>query len=217
MSQKTWRKTFRMVRAGIEKELKALEYTVKSCGTKFDKLSEKSPLSQETGFWEVPSSVSSKPPRWITHVSKNDGETSVDFAKDQQGKLLPGAQTVGFINNREGNCAAIIFRVIPAVKMTDETYLFPDWEWLMGMVFSRSLPPGTSGQTIGSFDNKAGTISYDGKVYKIAALYICKTPTDITDVQIGNGQTVSYEEATQALIRFLNAGEGSGSNADQGI
>lgn len=214
MSQETWRDTFKMVKASLEKELKASEYTVKSCGTKFDSLSEKVPLSEETGFWEEPSSVSSKPLRWIIHVAKNDGETSVGFAKDQQGKLLPGAQTVGFINNREGNCAAIIFRVIPAVKKTDTSYLFPDWEWLMVMVFGKSLPPGTSGQTIGSFDNVAGTIGYDGKTYKIAALYICKSPTDSTEVQIGDEQTVSYDEATQALIRFLHAGKGSGSNAD---
>lgn len=210
MSEQLWRETVNEIKREIGKALKSSEYTVKSCGTKFFKLVDKYSLSKETGFWEEPSSVSSKPPRWIIHISKNNGEVSADFAKDQQGNLLVGAKTLGFINNSEGNCAAIIFRVIPAVKVKISEYVFPEWEWLMVMVFSRSLPPGTSGEIIKDFNNLKGTINYHEKIYKVKAFFICKTPTKSVNLQLKDGTTISYEEATKAFINFLRGGNESG-------
>ena len=133
---------FRVVKKNIEKEIKASEYTVKSCGTKNEELSVE--ISEETGFWREPSSVSSKPLRWIIQIRKENNDVIADFARKEDGELFVGSRTLGFVNNREGNCVAIIFRVIAAVRKRDVTFTFPNWEWLMAMIFNKSLPAGTS-------------------------------------------------------------------------
>lgn len=199
---------FRIVKKNIEKVIKASEYTVKSCGTKYEELAVD--ISEETGFWKDPSSVSSKPLRWIIQIDKDANGVIVDYARDADGELFAGSKTLGFVNNREGNCVAIIFRVIASIKKVDKTYIFPDWEWLMVMTFSKSLPAGTSGQTIANFDNEKGTISYANKTYKVAALAIYKTPIDEQNVDRGNGDIITYDEATKALMRFMDLGRREG-------
>lgn len=202
VSQQKTLEIFKVVKRNIEKEIKASEYTVKSCGTKNEGLTVE--VSEETGFWKEPSSVSSKPLRWIIQISKGHDGVIADYARNEDGDFFAGSKTLGFINNREGNCVAIIFRVIAAVKKVDKTFTFPDWEWLMVMVFNKSLPAGTSGQTIANFDNEAGTISYANKTYKVAALGIYKTPTDNSNIQLGDEEIISYDEATKAFLQFLD-------------
>lgn len=203
VSHQRVRDVLAIVKANIEKETKASEYTVRTCGTKLEELKEET--SEESGFWKSPTEVSSKPKRWILHIIKEGHETIVDYARQEDGELFPGSKTVGFINNREGICVAIIFRVMAAIKRKDGTYIFPNWEWLMVMVFQKPLPAGTSGQTISSFDVEKGTISYRSKIYEVAALGIYKTPVQNTDIQLGDKEIVSYDEATEALLEFLGS------------
>lgn len=193
---------FKVIKKNIEEEVKASEFTVKSCGTRNEQLN--SDISLETGYWQGPSAVASKPQRWIIHLNKENEKVMVDLAKDKEGNLLQGANTIGYINNREGNCVVIIFRIRALIKQDTHNYISPGWEWLAVMIFGKPLPAGTSGETISNFNEKKGTISYAGKEYKVSALLIYKTKIENENSTLSSSGEISYDDATDALVNFLN-------------
>jgi len=140
---------FRKVRRKIEGTIAPFQLTLKSAGLKNDDLNEK--FDPSTGYWLEPHKVSSKPPRWIIQfeTSNEDPDKLVaHFAKKADGSLYSSSKTIGYINNREGNCAAMVFRIVAAIKTDPETYIFPEWEWLLILVLQHPLPAGTSGEVI---------------------------------------------------------------------
>lgn len=193
---------FKVVRKTIEEELKKAELTVKTCGTKKAELS--SPVSEETGFWENPAAIISKPTRWIIHFEKSERGIKADFAKKNDGSIFPGAQTVGYLNNREGNCSAFIFKTHAAIKQNDGTFKFPNWEWLIAMIFSSPLPAGTSSQTLSNFTPSEGTVVYSDKNYPIETLAVFRIHPENADLEIEEIGSVTYDEATIALKEFLS-------------
>lgn len=195
---------FKLVKKKIEDELKLFNLTLKSAGTKQEELTV--PLNEETGYWEDPNSVTSKPPRWIVQFEKIDNNVIANFARKPDGEFFPSAKTIGYVNNREGNCAVMVFRVYAAIKNLSGGFVFPSWEWLMVLTFTRPLPAGTSGESINNFNPVDGTIVYHGKCYHIASLGIVPTPVDNLEVNLDDNNVVTYEEATAALKSFLENG-----------
>lgn len=192
---------YRSVKRIIENELRVRELTVKTAGFKQDGLTEI--LSNSTGFWEEPQRVTSKPPRWILQFEKNDGEVTANFARKHDGTLFPSAKTIGYINNREGNCSAMMFRIIAAIKTGEEQYEFPEWEWVMFLIFARPLPSGNSSETIGNFDPDVQSIVYQRRSFKFSLLGIVKTDVENDSISVGDGETVNYLEASEALKKLL--------------
>ncbi|MED4971300.1 hypothetical protein [Parageobacillus toebii] len=199
----TNRELINFIKKTITNELKSLknnEYTVRTSGTKNEELTK--PVSEYTGFWENPSSVTSKPPRWLIHIEKKDDKIVANFATNEEGEEFPGARTLGYINNRDGNCVVMIFRILAAIKERPGKYIFPGWEWVLTLVFNRPLPAGTSGEAITNFDPVQGTITYAKKTYPVSLLGIAKTPVETNSITV-NGDLIRYDEATEALKSFL--------------
>ncbi|MEO3946209.1 hypothetical protein [Gorillibacterium sp. CAU 1737] len=195
---------YRAVKRKIENEFRVRELTVKTAGFKQDGLAET--LSNSTGFWEEPQRVTSKPPRWIIQFEKNDEEVTANFAKKQDGALFPSAKTIGYINNREGNCSAMMFRIIAAIKTGEEQYEFPEWEWVMFLIFPRPLPSGNSSETIANFDPNDQSILYQRRTFKFSLLGIVKTDVENDSILLSNGEAITYLEASEALKKLLENG-----------
>lgn len=193
---------YRSVKRKIENEFRPRGLTVKSAGFKQDGLTEA--LNESTGFWEEPNRVASKPPRWIIQFDKNQDTVTANFAKKPDDTIFPASNTVGYINNREGNCSAMIFRIIAAVKIGEQSFSFPDWEWVMIIVFDRTLPAGNSSETIAGFNPVDRTVVYQRRNYQYKLLGIVKTSVENELVQLDGGNTFSYSEATGALMRLLD-------------
>lgn len=190
---------YRSVKRKIENEFGPFSLTVKSAGFKQDDLAE--PLSRSTGFWEDPTRVASKPPRWIIQFENGPGTTKATFAKKSDGTFFPSSKTVGYVNNREGNCAAMIFRVIASIKLNQDTFEFPNWEWVVFFAFSKPLPVGNSSETITNFDPTHMSIDYQRRSYKYSLLGIVKTTVnDVSD-------TITYSEASEALKVLFESGD----------
>lgn len=193
---------YKTIKKKIEHEFKSASYTVKSAGFKQDKLTE--PVSHETGYWEDYQRVTSKPPRWIIQFDMKDGVVRADFAKRQDGSYFQSSNTIGYINNREGNCAAILFRIIASIKNSDGKFVFPEWEWVLALVFQRPLPVGNSSETISNINPNLSTIDYQRNPFNYSLLGIVTTnvenPTFIFE---GIEQTITYEQVSEALKNLL--------------
>lgn len=180
--------------------------SIKSCGTKALALAE--PTDVTTGFWNIPQSVSSKPPRWIIQVEgQTSGGLAARFALDATGSPIPMGRTLGYINNRDGSCAVCAFRVLPAVKPArlGSPWEFPEgWEYLLIVAFEQPLPAGTSGDPLTDFNPTAGTIDFGGgaarRSYNIAFRAVVKVPCAIS---ISTGTT--YHDTGQAIATFAGA------------
>lgn len=180
--------------------------SIKSGGTKALALGE--PTSVTTGFWTNPHSVSSKPPRWIVQVEMQlAGSLVARFALDAAGNQIPMGKTVGYINNRDGSCSVVAFRVLPAVKPSGPTatWAYPQgWEYLLILAFAKPLPAGTSGDPLSDFNPVAGTIDFGGgaakRSYDIAYRALVKVPGAVTPAA---GTT--YDDVAQAVAAFASA------------
>jgi MoxR-like ATPase len=136
----------------------------------------------------------------------------VDLAKDASGELLAGAGTPGYINNGEGKCAIAAFRLMPSIKVSDDSFIFPEnWEWIVQFVFERPLPQGTSGDALTDFNASESTLSYKGRSERktpfiISRISLIKTRATTEAINIPGGASFSYDEASESLLDWLNSG-----------
>ncbi|MDK7584537.1 AAA family ATPase [Alcaligenes faecalis subsp. phenolicus] len=169
-------------------------------------------MSATTGFWANPSNVSSKPPRWIVHIDATTHTPIATLALDQSGTPLPAAGTPGYINNGQGTCAVTAFRIMPAVKLGESSFQFPEgWEWLVQFVFAKPLPAGTSGDALTDFDAERSEVGYKGRataksMVSIDQINLILTMGDRSPVQTVSGLSLTYDEATSALHGWLSSG-----------
>ncbi|WP_044857102.1 AAA family ATPase [Enterobacter ludwigii] len=189
----------------LTKVLNPRGMSIKSSGTKNIMLGE--PLSTETGFWQNPQAVSSKPPRWIPQVEVTAVGVEAKFARDAEGQILGMAKSIGYINNRDGSCSVCAFRILPAIKPLDpdSEWEFPDgWEYLFILGFANPLPAGTSGDSLGNFDPTAGTIDFGGGVSKrtfpIGFRALVKAPVAV-DIAAGT----TYADVGNAIAQLAGA------------
>ncbi|HDJ2740322.1 TPA: AAA family ATPase [Salmonella bongori] len=189
--------------------------SIKSAGTKNLALSEQ--LNEETGFWQNPNALSSKPLRWIPQVEVTPAETVARFATDAEGQIIGMSRSVGYINNRDGTCSVCVFRVLPAIKSvgTEPSWVFPDgWEYLLILGFSKPLPAGTSGDPLSNFMPDAGTIDFGGgaskRTFAINFRALVKAPVDI-DATAGT----TYSDIGNAIAHLAGARLYDGTQASE--
>ncbi len=175
-------------------------------------MSLKEEVLEETGYWARPSSVSSKPPRWIIHVDATREAPVVRLPLDSSGVPFVAAATPGYINNGSGKCALAAFRLMPAVKLGQANFRFPDeWEWIVQFAFTKALPVGTSGDVLTDFNVQDSTLSYKGRetpkiAYPIGHISLIKTLAHPEPIQLASGEHFSYRDATEALSSWLGSG-----------
>jgi 5-methylcytosine-specific restriction protein B len=190
--------------------LRPFTYTRRTSGTRDLALPE--PVSNSTGFWTNPSNVSSKPPRWIVHIDATTQPPVATLAQDSSGATCPAAGTPGYINNGQGTCAVTAFRIMPAIKLGPSSFQFPEeWEWLVQFVFAKPLPAGTSGDALTDFSAERSEIGYKGRattksMVSIDQINLILTMGERAPIQSASGPTLTYDEATSALQRWLSSG-----------
>ena len=194
-----------------ERVLSPRGLTLRSCGVKKPQLDE--PLAPATGFWEDPKSVSSKPPRWIVQVVQDPVGVAARFAQGEDGTPFGMSRTVGYINNRGGNCSVAAFRVLLSVLPSGQKdWTFPDgWECVLALSFKQPLPAGTSGDALSDFNPADGTIGFGGgaakKSFKIDHVALLKVPgTEVPATGPG------YDEAVEAVANLIGASVVDGSS-----
>ncbi len=197
-------------RSACSAPLREFSFARRSCGTRDLELSE--PISETAGYWANPSSISSKPPRWIVCIDATGSDLAVDLVRDEEGEPLPGAGTVGYINNGEGRCALAAFRLMPSVKLADESYAFPsEWEWIVQFAFKKPLPVGTSGDSLSDFTPERSEVGYKGRAdakssVRIQQISLVMTLAPRRPFKLPDGRLTTYEDATDALHAWLSSG-----------
>jgi 5-methylcytosine-specific restriction protein B len=194
---------FKQLRKRLGQELMNFDMQIKSSGTGSDDL--KVELDPVTGYWKNPRQISSKPPRWIVQFEKNGHRVVATLPKQANGTPFTSARTLGYINNREGKCSVMVFRVFAAVKKHPSGYDFPGWEWLLVLSTNAKLPAGNSSEVIDEFDPQKGTIVYQRKTYKLSLAGLIKVQKDSDQIDVSPTETITYGEATDALRAFLEA------------
>lgn len=165
-----------------------------------------------TGYWQTPTNLSSKPPRWIVQIDTDAIPPRVDLARDPTGALLPGAATPGYVNNGGGKCALTAFRLMPALKVAGSPFAFPpEWEWIVQLAFAKPLPEGTSGDALTDFNALASEIEYKGRAatkskVSVARIGLVLTKAARAPYTIPSGAAFTYDQATTALAAWLGSG-----------
>ena len=199
-----------LTRAACAEALRPFSFERRTCGTRDLELAE--PTSTETGYWETPSNISSKPPRWIIQIDSQTPQTSVSLAKDKEGQTYLSAGTIGYINNGQGRCALSAFRLMPSIKKPDGTFIFPkDWEWIIQLAFGRPLPVGTSGDSLSDFSVEKSEVGYKGRAdtksnMRINHIGLVMTMGSRSAITFEDGTSLTYEAATDALERWFSSG-----------
>lgn len=188
--------------------LKPRGLTAAGVGIKKLELDSKYRTSTVTGYWSNPTSVSSKPPRWIVQVEKPVGELSVArFPTDADGNEFQMARTLGYMNNHKGACSVIFVRILPAIFTAEPSspWDFPrGWEYLLVLGFASPLQNGTSGDPITEFNPTDGTIVFgpqaDKRTHQIAFRGLLKVP-GATPAAAGT----TYDEVGAAIAHLAGA------------
>ena len=126
----------------------------------------------------------------------------------KDGKPLHGNRRIAFSNNSQQRSGAITVRVIPAIKVATDQFVFlEEWEWLLLLCFFPALSGGSSGQLIDDFNPDNGTLTYMGKdqryVFSALIALNIEDAQFITDVG-GTSRQLSYQEATNALRQMIH-------------
>jgi len=197
-------------KAASSAALRPLAYTRRSSGTRDLALPE--PTSNSTGYWLTPANISSKPPRWIVQIDATVTPATVGLAKDAAGAEFLGSGTPGYINNGGGKCALAAFRLMPSVKTANGAFVFPpDWEWIIQFAFAWPLPPGSSSDALTDFTAGTSEVGYKARatvmsMVKIARMGLIKTMAARANLTLPSGEVLTYDEATEALHTWLDAG-----------
>lgn len=173
------------------------------------------PFDPTTGYWANPASVTSKPPRWLFWLERQDGRVVASVPQ------APGADRLGYFNTAQGKVSAISVRVVPVIRMLAGDWTFyPSWEWMMFFVMPRPLKAGSSGQVVSNFRPQEGKFgylyntdendpatgrpkqAYEEPAYVAAGLFSLISPNEPFAVQ--PGVTITYGEATEALQRLID-------------
>lgn len=192
-----------------------LELSQCGSGTPRDTLPE---FDENTGYWEKPTSVTPKPPRWLFWLDRVDGHIKA-FVPE-----APGVDRLGFFNTAKGRVGGLFVRVVPAIRLpSGQWHLHLGWEWVLFFVMPRALKAGSSGQVVDHFrpdEGKFGYLhntdeidpvtnkikqAYEEPPYVAAGLFSLLAGDVAFRPEEPGGQPVTYGEATEALRQLINA------------
>jgi 5-methylcytosine-specific restriction enzyme B len=190
----------RALRASVSQILDKKGLTLKTCGTN-TKPQDLKPFDPQTGYWQDPADVTNKPPRWIVHVAVHAGQVVASVPP------IAGSDRLGYYNLSSGDVGGVFVRVIPAIRRSDGAYvLHHAWEWILFFGFREPLKAGTSSELLQGFNPATGAFQYKGanQPYAVATLFALSEPGDQYVWGEGQGQAITYEQATQAVRTLLN-------------
>jgi len=198
----------RTIAGVIERALEPYGLELRQCGSKKSNLAAcNKEIDTSTGFWKDQADATNKPLRWIIHLDLT-GDSPVARLADKDGEPLHGNRRIAFSNNAQQKSGAITVRIIPAIKVSTNQFVFHDeWEWLFLLCFFPALQKGSSGQLLDDFNPESGSLVYMGKdqPYVFSALITL----NVEDAQFstnvgGTTKQLSYQEATSALTRMIH-------------
>lgn len=195
------KEVYNSVKKLVGEILKSNDLTVKTSGFK-KTISTEEYFNTETGYWKD-LSMNNKPQRLIFHLVKDNDKIIANFPTKNDGTEYTGSRTIGIINNRQGNCRAGIHAATCAIKINDSEYIFPEWEWVVLIIFGETLPAGTSGETLSKINETPKTIKYSSQTYPISLIGIYESTVSNEQI-INNNLTYSYSEATLAIKELLS-------------
>ncbi len=195
--------------SSISKVLKNYDLALSQCGVKTYNVPA---FNSADGFWADPNGTTNKPPRWLVRISRDaDGTVSAELPDGH------GAERIAHSNTTNQAVGGLFVRVVPSILMSDGTYYLGDdeWEWILFFCFPKKLEAGSAAQLFDSYDPTTGALQYKnaGQGYVAAGLFTMNDPE--SSVDIGNGSTVTYEEATDALGEFLKVAPLPAEGAEQ--
>jgi hypothetical protein len=192
----------------IERAIEPYGLELRQCGSKKINLAAcNKEVDTSTGFWKDPAEATNKPLRWIVQLDLT-GDSPVARLAEKDGEPLHGNRRIAFSNNAQQKSGAITIRIVPAIKVAADQFVFhEEWEWLFLLCFFPALPKGSSGQLLDDFDPQSGSLIYMGKdqPYVFSALITL----NVEDAQFssdggGTSKQLSYSEATAALARLIH-------------
>lgn len=186
--------------AGLKKVLSEYDLELRQCGSKKKTLESCKPVSEKTGFWEVPTDATNKPLRWFLHLEIEKGKLIARVPEEH------GSRRIAFANTAQGTSGAVTTRIVPAIKVADEKFVFYEtWEWMLLHCFLPALPVGSSGQLFDEFDETTGRLVYMGheQLYIAAALITLNEDEDLF-VAPELPRPLKYAEATEAIAALIN-------------
>lgn len=198
----------RTIAGVIERAIEPYGLELRQCGSKKSNLAAcNKEIDTSTGFWKDPAEATNKPLRWIVHLDLT-GDSPVARLADKDGEPLHGNRRIAFSNNAQQKSGAITVRIVPAIKVLPDQFVFhEEWEWLLLLCFFPALPKGSSGQLLDDFNPESGSLVYMGKdqPYAFSALITL----NVEDAQFstkagGTPKQLSYQEATSALTRMIH-------------
>lgn len=198
----------RSITPAIERAIAPYGLELRQCGSKKPNLAAcNKEIDSSTGFWKEPAEATNKPLRWIIHLDLT-GDLPIARLADKDGKPLHGNRRIAFSNNAQQNSGAITVRIIPAIKVSPDKFIFhEEWEWLFLLCFFPALPKGSSGQLLDDFNPETGFLQYMGKEqpYVFSALVTLNVEDAHFTTNVGDAtKQLSYQEATNALSRLIN-------------
>jgi len=190
------------IAADLSNVLNDFNLQLNQCGSKVATLEKTRPVDETTGFWQDPSDATNKPLRWFVHL---------DITGDSVVASIPpfhGARRLGAFNAAQGNSGAVATRVIPAIKVAAEKYVFYEaWEWIFLFCFLPALGVGSSAQLLEGYDSATGEVQYMGhpQPYITAVLIGLNADDDVFSTSVaGVSRSATYAQATAAIKGLLH-------------
>ena len=186
--------------AEIKNVLSKYGLELHQCGSKKKTLESCKPVDETTGFWENPTDATNKPLRWFLHLEMKDDRVIARVPDEH------GARRIAFANTAQGTSGAVTTRIVPAIKLGENTFAFYEtWEWLLLHCFLPALPTGSSGQLFDTFEEASGKLIYMGQEQDyIAAGLIALQDEDNEFVAAELTRPIKYAEATEAIAALIH-------------
>lgn len=186
--------------AEIKKVLSEYDLELRQCGSKKKSLETCKPVSEKTGFWEVPTDATNKPLRWLIHLELENDKLVARVPEEH------GSRRIAFANTAQGTSGAVTTRIVPVIKTGEEKFAFYEiWEWMLLHCFLPALPVGSSGQLFEEFDETTGRLVYMGhdQPYIAAGLIALNEDEDLF-VAPELPRPLKYSEATEAIAALIS-------------
>ncbi|HUX80496.1 MAG TPA: hypothetical protein VMW10_12250, partial [Alphaproteobacteria bacterium] len=198
----------RTIAGVIERAIEPYGLELRQCGSKKSNLAAcNKAIDTSTGFWKDPAEATNKPLRWIVHLDLT-GSSPIARLAEKDGQPLHGTRRIAFSNNAQQKSGAITVRIVPAIKVSTDLFVFhEEWEWLLLLCFFPALPKGSSGQLLDDFNPETGSLVYMGndQPYVFSALITLNVEDAQFNTNVGGTtKQLSYQEATSALTRMIH-------------
>lgn len=153
----------------------------------------------ETGYWESPSSVTAKPPRWLLHLHVSADNVTASLPD------IHGSKRTAYFNTANRDVGLGCFRIVPAIQFdgSDGFELHEDWDWLVWFAFSPPLEHGSSGQLLDEFDPATGSLTYLGRSQQYIAAGLVGLCDPASRAENG-AISCTYAAATSALAALIH-------------